>query len=174
MDTKIRTRAVSLIVYDENVKNLIEVSEQRHCWIYHYKDEAKPHYHIMIKWENPRYLTAICKELKEKYEIESQHIEKIEKIRGYYLYLTHIKEKNKQLYDIKDIHGDPETIEEIKKTYEEEEKNITILDIYDRIENGEITYPELIKWIVYTYKEQTPRYYRTLTDIYKDVYNVKQ
>ncbi|HBK4058263.1 replication protein (plasmid) [Enterococcus faecium] len=72
------------------------------------KHYVKPHYHVLYIARNPVTIESVRKKIKRKLGNNSvAHLEIIDHIKGSYEYLTHeskdAKEKNKHVYDKKDI-----------------------------------------------------------------------
>lgn len=68
----------------------------------HYEGEPKkPHHHIMVKFENGRYLQALAKELNCEWNL----IERISSFRGHAIYLTHRDYPKKAQYKSDEFYG---------------------------------------------------------------------
>ena len=79
--------------------NLIEIMGDK----YYYK---KPHYHVLVMYEGPKTYKSVKEEICDK--IGATIPKKVESIRGYYRYLTHMDNPEKAQYkqeEIKEYNG---------------------------------------------------------------------
>lgn len=61
----------------------------------------KPHYHVLVQFRNPRYISGVAKEL----DIEEHLIQKCNSFDSYVIYMTHRDEPLKYQYELKDLKG---------------------------------------------------------------------
>lgn len=108
----------------------------KYAYILHDKDFndkgeiKKPHYHVMLKFDNARTITSLSKEL----SIKSNYIEPTKKN---YLsglrYLIHADDKNKYQYGIDEVDGTlkPKLIESLKGDLSEADYILQIMEIIE-------------------------------------------
>ena len=112
MNNKYRVKCFNLILYDEDEthKKAIEIIKQNYDYamICHDKDidEAsgelkKPHYHIVLRFVNAKWNTALSKEL----GIEPNYIQESRSLKRSLLYLIHFYDENKYQYSIDEVDG---------------------------------------------------------------------
>ena len=112
----IRKRDFAFLLYPESVnskwKQILSDLKVPVFWILHDKDTIvdeetgktilkKPHYHVMLMFENPRFETTaqnICIQCGG-----NGHLESITSKRGYARYLTHIDDSEKYRYSSNDV-----------------------------------------------------------------------
>lgn len=102
----------------------------------------KPHYHIIIRFENARYISGVAKEL----GIEENLIQKCTNFNSYVQYLTHMDEPLKHQYQVSDFIGTlvPNAIKVLESPMSEDEQ---VFEIQDYIEShNNITYGMLGRW----------------------------
>lgn len=82
---------------------LIEQNYQEYAWIKHIpeSDEKKEHIHVVIRFRNYRWNTALAEEL----DIELNMFQKCRGLDNALLYLIHFREKDKIQYSLEDVHG---------------------------------------------------------------------
>ncbi len=106
-----KSRVFCAILYDEdethrNAINLIK-EKYNYALILHDKDEdengnlKKPHYHVILKFENGRWSSALAESLK----IGENYLEPCKKIKSALLYLIHFNDYDKYLYSVDDVKG---------------------------------------------------------------------
>lgn len=107
----IRSRCYHLILYKEDLEQLrvLDMIEQHYNYasIEHDKDMyegttelKKPHYHVILYFDNPKYLSALSDEL----QLKPNYIKVDEKRKGLE-YLIHKNDPDKYQYDIDEVHG---------------------------------------------------------------------
>lgn len=64
-------------------------------------DEKKEHYHVVVRFKNYRWNTALAEEL----DVEINMFEKVRGLDNALIYLTHIREPDKIQYSVEDIEG---------------------------------------------------------------------
>lgn len=111
--------------------------------VIHQKDELKkPHYHILLHFNNPRYCTGVAKEL----GIEENLLQKCSSADSYIIYLTHKDEPLKYQYDVSDFSGT--LINKVLRVYDTpadfESQFNNIVDFIQS--NRTISYCELGRW----------------------------
>lgn len=91
----------------------------------------KPHYHVVIKFENARYKSSLAKEL----GIEDNYIQLCTNVRSALLYLIHFRDYDKYLYKIEDVSGPLKSDLILFIAKEEKDENKRIADIHRWIKN---------------------------------------
>lgn len=86
----------------------------------------KPHYHVIIKFENARYKTSLAKEL----EIEENYIQVCLNIKSQLLYLIHFRDYDKYLYSVDNVTGQLKQDLILAIAKEEKDENKRVHDIY--------------------------------------------
>lgn len=108
---KIRSRCYHLILYDEDIthKNALDFIEKNfnYACILHDKDIdevtgelKKQHYHVILYFDNPVYLSSLAKQL----NIKSNYIE-VEELKKGLEYLIHKNNSDKFQYSIDEVFG---------------------------------------------------------------------
>ena len=120
----------SFILYEES-ENLkfsdIDLSKYEYLYIKHDKDKLdngefkKPHYHIVLKFRNYKWLNALSEEL----SIPSNYFEKVRSLDSILCYLIHYKEEKKYHYSIDDVVGSSILKSKLKKIINNFEKDET-------------------------------------------------
>lgn len=122
----------SLILYEdsENLKfSDINLSNYEYLYIKHDKDKKddgtlkKTHYHIVLKFKNYKWLSALSDEL----NIPMNYFEKIRSLDNILCYLIHYKEDNKFHYNFDDVVGSSLLKSKLKKiinNFERDEADI--------------------------------------------------
>lgn len=135
-----RQRHFELVLYDDNevhkdfIKN--DLPYFTNVYILHDRDITdsgelkKPHYHIIISFDNARTLSAVQKELDM---IEPNLINAVKSLQAYVRYLIHLDTPNKEPYEIDEIKGNnTETMMKyLGNKINETDKVIEILEIID-------------------------------------------
>lgn len=82
---------------------LIEKNYREYAWIKHTPEstEKKEHIHVVIRFKNYRWNTALAEEL----DIELNMFEKCRGLDNALLYLLHFREPDKIQYTLDDVHG---------------------------------------------------------------------
>lgn len=123
--TKSKSRLLCLLLYpDENPAhkealeclfkyyNVLAICHNQDVYLYdEFDDEGnlkhsagelkKSHYHIMIQFQNARYISGVAKEL----DIEEHLIQKCSSFESYVIYMVHKDEPLKHQYSISDLQG---------------------------------------------------------------------
>ena len=118
-----RSKNFNLVLYDEDKthKKAIDyiIKNYDYAMILHDKDFnddgeiKKPHYHIVIRFPNARWNTALANEL----EITENYIEECRSLKRSLLYLIHYYDENKYQYQLNDVEGSlKRRLEEIIKS----------------------------------------------------------
>ena len=151
---KIKSRVYCLLLYPDceaHMKALAIIERSyEYALILHDRDKLengemkKPHYHVVMRFTQARYASAICKEL----GIEENYIEKAKSFPNALLYLIHFNDSDKEQYDIALVKGTlqnrlKQEVSKIDKT--EGEKVLELIDFIDSIAEP-ITYNELIRY----------------------------
>lgn len=122
---KTKSRLLCLLLYPEDNQahkealeclfkyyNVLAICHNQDVYLYDEFDEEgnlkhsagelkKSHYHIMIQFQNARYISGVAKEL----DIEEHLIQKCSSFESYVLYMVHRDEPLKHQYDVKDLQG---------------------------------------------------------------------
>ena len=125
MKTKSRGRLLCLLLYPEDNQahkeavecwfkyyNVLAICHNQDVYLYDEFDEEgnlkhsagelkKSHYHIMIQFQNARYISGVAKEL----DIEEHLIQKCSSFESYVIYMVHKDEPLKHQYSISDLQG---------------------------------------------------------------------
>lgn len=135
--SKYRSRNHMLLLYpdnDDHVKAYEQIKKSYdYLSILHNKDVTedgelkKPHWHVIVRFSQPRWSSAICKDLC----IQENYIEEIKKFESAMQYLIHYNDSDKVKYNIDDVDGTfknrlLESINKIEKS--EGEKVVDLLE----------------------------------------------
>lgn len=94
----------------------------------------KPHWHIILRFKQAVWSSAVCKEL----GIEQNYIEQVRKFDNALQYLIHYNDSNKAQYNINEVQGTlkPRLVESINKGEKSEgEKVLELIDYIERQES---------------------------------------
>lgn len=107
-------------------------------------DLKKPHYHVVIKFENARFKSALAKEL----EIEENYIQVCSNIKSQLLYLIHFRDFDKYLYKVDEVTGPLKSDLILAIAKEEKDENKCVQEIYRFINNQPrpLSVTKLSKW----------------------------
>ena len=137
-----RDRIHSILLYPDNEKHNrayeIITKSYDYASILHDKDihengeKKKPHIHVVVRFGQARWASAVCKEL----GIEENYIEKTRNFVNALMYLIHYNDPDKAQYDICEVNGPlknrlQQEIAKVDKT--ESEKVIELFDFIDSI-----------------------------------------
>lgn len=124
-ETKSKSRLLCLLLYPEDnpahkealttlfkYYNCLAICHNQDVYLYdEFDDEGnlkhsagelkKPHYHIMLQFQNARYISGLAKEL----DIEEHLIQKCNSFESYVIYMVHKDEPLKHQYSISDLQG---------------------------------------------------------------------
>lgn len=124
---KFKARNMVLLLYpdNENHAKAIEYIKNNYDYVYimHDKDTDKNgdlkkiHIHCIINFNNPKWNSAIAKEL----NIEERFIEQIKEEQKIYMYLIHQNQNGKYKYEIKDCIGTKKCLIKLNNYYNDEE-----------------------------------------------------
>lgn len=140
---------IELYPESENIqfdKKIELIKKYDYAYILHDNDHANAHYHVVVAFNNYRYLNAIS----EEFEIPTNYIEPVRTIESMLTYLIHLNDKNKFQYDFNQVEGSKNLLDKFRKALknnglEEEQK---ILQIIDWIDNEEyITMARFVRYI---------------------------
>ncbi len=161
-----RSRQYCLILYEDDKSHMkaLATIQKRFChaMIRHdmdtyendvYKDGEivnkageikKPHYHVIIKFENARFKSALAKEL----EIEENYIQVCSNVRSQLLYLIHFRDYDKYLYSVDEVTGQLKEDLILAIAKEEKDENKRVQDIYNWInkQGKPLSVTKLSKW----------------------------
>ena len=153
---KIRSRCYHLILYPDDTEHvkildLIE-NNYNYAYILHDKDTIgqtdevkKPHWHIILYFDNAKYLNSLAEEL----HIQPNYL-RTEELKKGLEYLIHKNNKNKYQYDIEEVFGPlKENLNNyLNNSIETEKTSILLLfSLIDTFE-GPITLEEFIPIVV--------------------------
>lgn len=149
-----RSKYWTIILYDdsdnlnfiENFEKLKNISNS-YVYVYHNKDEVKPHFHLVLGFNNYKWLNS----LSEETEIPTHYFQPVRNLDNILTYLIHFKEENKYHYSLDDINGSIDFINKLKKAinkYGKEEDNL-VYDIFEFIiSNPSVSFTNLVKWVL--------------------------
>ena len=149
-----RARIFTIVLYDDtstyNTKEVLDyfMSLKRCAFIKHTQDLKedlngvvldelkKPHYHIVVKYDNATTISAISK----KSGVPTNYIQPVRSERQMLRYLTHIDDKKKYQYNISDIVYTNSYQREIKSAFDdiktEEEQMLIIQDFIKNLDSS--------------------------------------
>lgn len=168
-----KTRNFMLELYPDNsvhssAFDFIIKSDMTYIYILHHiKDidgneivegEGKPHYHLIICFENPVYASALAKKLgmiSDLGEPDLQFIQAVRNLDDSLLYLTHVKYEDKEKYSFSDLHGSSFLIKKYETALYKyiEKKKITIREALWAVrtwineQKGRISYDMFVKYL---------------------------
>ena len=155
-----KRREFAFVLYEEsaaeNWEQVLSQLHQRVFWILHDKDVSsdgtpkKPHYHIMILFDNPRSLNTVqslCSKCGG-----NGHLEEIISRRGYARYLCHMDDPDKHQYDVTEVHslcGANYMLEIMSKVELKNNKLAVITEIIQFCDDNVVFfYADLIKYCI--------------------------
>lgn len=152
-ETKWKDRNYCCILYPDTNPNHGAILERiRNSFNYaammHDKDvnedgtPKQPHYHVMFRFKQPRWNTAVADEL----GLELNLLRRLASIEAYGIYCTHLNEEHKYQYSIDEMEGPLKEIvrKALTKDDSEDEKALSLLDLIDSA-TTEITYGNLLR-----------------------------
>lgn len=129
---KVRSRNYALLLYADNASHMraleyIKTLYPAHVGIAHklldddgqviLEGEGKLHYHVYLLFENPVWLTSICKKLElvtDLGEPDTQFIRPITgRLENALVYLIHLRNPEKEQYQLSDLFGSPVCIQQV-------------------------------------------------------------
>lgn len=152
--TKYRSRSHMLLLYPDNDTHMqaLSIIEKSYDYakILHNKDVnedgelKKEHYHIIIRFSQPKWSSAIIKEL----GIEEKFIEEVNKFDNALQYLIHYNDKDKAQYHIDEVSGNLKTrlVESINKIEKSEGEKVVDLLEYITERNDYISITEFANY----------------------------
>lgn len=103
--------------------------------------QKKPHYHIVIKFPQARWNTAVASEL----GLAPNYLQKCVSYQGSVLYLVHFGLPAKYQYDVNEVFGT--LIKDLKKFMCQGDETSRVRQIFDFIDSSEyINYEDVFKW----------------------------
>lgn len=154
MNESVKTRAFTMVLYpyeDLNhfaVMDKLESGKYLYCAINHDKDRwteddmekdsshvagelKKNHTHVVLKFRNPRYKTAVASEL----GLEPNYIQECRNVKGALLYLVHENAPNMYQYDFEEVYGHNkhELNKLLADEHDEGSRVLRILDLLDSL-----------------------------------------
>lgn len=142
----------SLAICHDKDKYLFDVTDENGETVHKKGELKKAHYHIIIKFDNPRYTSGVAKELK----LEENLIQCCSNFKSYVIYCTHRDEPLKHQYDVTDFIGAlvPQVIKLLDKP---QDKGDMLVDVLEYIKaHPSISWYQLVLWC------NTFGYYETL------------
>lgn len=155
-----------LYINHDRDKYIFDVLDENGNVLHHKGELKKPHYHILLHFNNPRYTNAVAKEL----QIEENLLQKCSSADSYIIYLTHKDEPLKYQYDVSDFSGT--LINKVLRVYDTpvdlESQFNGIVDFIEH--NRGISYRELGRWCAsYGYLGIFLKYQSYFKEIYYEV-----
>lgn len=126
----------------EQVEYLVKKLDyiDKYAFIYHTEDEKHPHIHIMLKFTQPKTMLSVAKD----FSVDIQYVERIKSTFNKALaYLTHANTPEKHQYSVKDVYTNILEIDKITNR----ERKVSLDDIYDKIDSGEIRQYNIVKYL---------------------------
>lgn len=152
----IRSRCFNLVLYNDNENHLkalekIKKEQEYYAYILHDKDIdkdgnlKKPHYHVIVKFQNAHYKTPFCKDL----NVEENLVECADSIKASLLYLIHWNNHDKIGYDLTEVHGPMFSSLQKYLQAENEVEDERVMSIYELIYSCKyiLKYSELFRLI---------------------------
>ena len=116
LSNNLKSRWFNLLLYPDNPKHLfliglLQTNQYKACGCLHNNDVyedgehkgelKKSHFHFIVKFDNPRYVSGVAKE----FEIEERFIQVTKSIKGSAQYLLHYGLDDKFQYNVDDLVG---------------------------------------------------------------------
>jgi len=152
---KFRARSFNLVLYeeDETHRKALDIIQKSYDYamILHDRDIdsegniKKPHYHVVIRFQNPKWSTSLATEL----GITENYLEESRSLKRSLLYLIHFYDSDKYQYQLSDVSGSLKSrLEEFTRNEgkSEGEKILEILEEIDNV-NGYIKYSLFVRHI---------------------------
>lgn len=99
----------------------------------------KEHYHIILSFDNQRFLNPVAKEL----GIASRFVEKVGSYKTVCRYLIHLDDEDKAQYSLDELFGSPDMIADVKKFCNEEQSLTNIaIELMQIIDNTDAYFSE--------------------------------
>lgn len=149
-----RSRAHMLLLYPEDATHVLALEKVKqsydHAYILHDKDVTeegelkKPHWHVVIRFNNATWASSICKEL----GIEQNYIEETKKFDNAMQYLIHYNDTDKAQYDVNEVKGNLKNrlVESINKMEKSEGEKVVELIEYINGYEGRLSITEFAKF----------------------------
>lgn len=145
---KIKSNYNAIYILHNKDKYLEDKVDEEGKIIHKKGDIKQPHYHIVLKFKNYKWLSSLSEEL----GIDKRFFQKINSLENILCYLIHYKEDEKHHYLLEEVMGSRElksklnkTIENIDKT--EEDKIIDIVN-YIRLEKHTISFGKMLDYVL--------------------------
>ena len=154
---KYRSRSHMLLLYPENVDHMkaYEIIQKSYDYasILHNKDVTedgeikKEHIHIVVRFPQPRWSSAICKDL----GIPENYIEEVKKFENALQYLIHYNDLDKAQYNLDDVQGPlkKRLAESLNKIEKSEGEKVTELIQFIQTYDKKLTITEFAKFCAY-------------------------
>lgn len=137
---KFRTRNFVAVLYPDDTSHCqcidkLATSHYRYIAILHDMDtfedgtKKKPHWHVVIKFNQARWNTAVAEEL----GISVNYLEACKSFDGSLLYLVHAEDETKYQYDAKNCFGT--LVPQLNKLLADDDEGIRVLDIVNIIDS---------------------------------------
>lgn len=156
----VRSKYWTLILYDEsenlNFKDKIEkIKCYEYLYIKHNKDIIpetgelkKTHYHVVIKFNNYKWLNSLAEEL----DIPFNYFEPVRNLNNILCYLIHYNEENKFHYNICDVKGSSifknRLVKVINNFDSTEEEKISLIFNFIVLQNKKINFSDLVDFVL--------------------------
>lgn len=148
---KYRSRNYRMLLYPEDASHSLAIEKLqagqfRFVAILHDKDIdedgtlKKPHWHVVVKFPQPRWNTAVAKE----FGIEENYIMSCESLDGAILYLVHAEHPDKYQYEASEAFGT--LLPSLNKLLAEDDEGSRVLEIVKLIDDspGKCGYREIL------------------------------
>ena len=152
-DSKFRSRTIAFLLYPDDLTHLkamdIIKSSYDHVAILHDKDcdengvIKKAHWHVILRFKNATWNSAICKEL----GIDINYSEQIRNFDNSMMYLIHYNDSDKYQYDISEVFGTFKNRLVDILNHQNKNEGEKVLELIEFIE----TYPKNIRLSVTTF-----------------------
>lgn len=170
----ILTKYNSLAINHDKDTYLFDVTDENGETVHHKGDLKKPHYHIIVRFDNARYVSGFTKEL----GIEDNIIQTCSSFKSYVIYLTHIDEPLKYQYQASDFVGwlVPQAIKILDKPQDPGDMLMDVLRFIQ--EHPSISWFQLAEWCnTYGYYSTLMRNMSLIREVYferRNTYNNHQ
>lgn len=154
INEKYRSRVHMLLLYPEDASHVQALERIKATYDYaaclHNKDIAddgslkKEHWHVVIRFQQAVWSSAICKEL----GIEHNYIESVKRFDNAIQYLIHYNDTDKAQYTVEDVFGNLKSklLESINKVEKSEGEKVFELIQYIQEYEGHLTITEFAKY----------------------------
>lgn len=111
MTTDTRVKNCKLLVYPEFFDVVLTALQgtYEYCYIFHDKDNSKPHYHFLIVFPSQRRLYSVAEEI----GIDRRFVRNCPDVGIFFQYMTHYEKLGKFHYSVDDIKGEKSLIDRL-------------------------------------------------------------